>query len=117
MIPLGSARESETASWAAESRAARYGLTQSVADYTRYANQVAVTAVPGETQQGIETLESIIAVPGVDYSGHANKLADLWRIQVALHLSRSFCCSRYWHGLYRSGSPLARRESAVRDSF
>lgn len=52
---------------AGKSRAARYGLSQTAEDYIRRANQVTLTAVLVETQQGIESLESIIAVPGLDY--------------------------------------------------
>lgn len=52
---------------AARSRAANYGLTRSPADYARHANEMTVTAALIETQQGIDNLDAIMAVPGLDY--------------------------------------------------
>ena len=52
---------------APRSRAANYGLTQSPSDYCRRANEATLAAALIETQQGIDELESIMAVPGLDY--------------------------------------------------
>jgi len=52
---------------AANSRSATYGLTSSPADYFRQANERTFTAALIESQMGVENLESIMAVPGLDY--------------------------------------------------
>jgi 4-hydroxy-2-oxoheptanedioate aldolase len=52
---------------AARSRAANYGLTRSPADYARHANEMTVTAALIETQHGIDNLDAIMTVPGLDY--------------------------------------------------
>jgi len=49
------------------SRAARYGLIPSAAEYCRSSNHVTFTAALIETQMGIDNLEAIAAVPGLDY--------------------------------------------------
>lgn len=51
---------------AARSRAADYGLTHSPSRYMRLANRATLTAALIETRQGIDDLESIMAVPGLD---------------------------------------------------
>jgi 4-hydroxy-2-oxoheptanedioate aldolase len=59
-----------------KSRSARYGLTQSHADFCRAANHATFTAALIECQSGLDELEAIAAVPGVDYlSIGANDLA------------------------------------------
>ena len=58
------------------SRAARFGLTQSPADFYRAANRATFTAALIECQSGIDELEAIAAVSGLDYlSVGANDLA------------------------------------------
>jgi 2-keto-3-deoxy-L-rhamnonate aldolase RhmA len=52
---------------AARSRAASYGWTQAAADYVERANQETFTAALIEAQQGIDQLDAIMAVPGIDY--------------------------------------------------
>ena len=52
---------------AAKTRAANYGLTCSPADYYRQANEMTFTVALLESQQGIDNLEAIAAVPGLDY--------------------------------------------------
>lgn len=54
---------------AARSRAANYGLTQTPAEFARQANELTFTAALIETQSGLDQLESITAVPGLDYIG------------------------------------------------
>jgi 4-hydroxy-2-oxoheptanedioate aldolase len=49
------------------SRAARYGLISSASEYCRASNCATFTAALIETQKGIDTLEAIAAVPGLDY--------------------------------------------------
>ena len=49
------------------SRSARYGLTQSHADFCRAANHATFTAALIECQSGLDELEAIAAVPGLDY--------------------------------------------------
>lgn len=49
------------------SRDAHYGLTESPADYVRRANERTFTAALIESQQGIDQLEAILAVDGLDY--------------------------------------------------
>ena len=48
------------------SRASDYGLTRRPADYRAWANQNTVTAALIESVRGIDALESIMAVPGLD---------------------------------------------------
>jgi 4-hydroxy-2-oxoheptanedioate aldolase len=52
---------------ASKGRAANYGLTQTAADYCRQANQRTFTVALIESQSGIDHLEDIMAVPGLDY--------------------------------------------------
>lgn len=49
------------------SRAANYGLTHTPAEYVRRANQTTFTVALIETQSGIDHLQSILSVPGLDY--------------------------------------------------
>jgi len=58
------------------SRSAGYGLTQSPADYCAAANRATFTAALIESKTGLDELESIAAVPGLNYlSIGANDLA------------------------------------------
>jgi 4-hydroxy-2-oxoheptanedioate aldolase len=54
---------------AGRSRAAGYGLIESPAEYTWRANRATMTGALIETQAGIDALESIMAVPGLDFVG------------------------------------------------
>lgn len=54
---------------AARSRAAQYGLVGAPADYFRRANELTFTVALIESQQGIDELEAIMAVPGIDAIG------------------------------------------------
>jgi 2-keto-3-deoxy-L-rhamnonate aldolase RhmA len=51
----------------ARSRAARYGLAQSSAEYCRDANLTTFTVALVESEEGARNLEEIMAVPGIDY--------------------------------------------------
>ena len=48
------------------SRAANYGLTHHPTDYRRQSNRTTMTAALIESRDGVEALESIMAVPGLD---------------------------------------------------
>lgn len=52
-----------------KSRAANYGLAGSPLDYYRQANQATFTVALIESQAGIDNLDAIIAVPGIDCIG------------------------------------------------
>jgi 2-keto-3-deoxy-L-rhamnonate aldolase RhmA len=52
---------------ASRSRCANYGLTQSGMTYQQRANRATFTAALIESQAGIDQLEPILAVPGLDY--------------------------------------------------
>jgi 2-keto-3-deoxy-L-rhamnonate aldolase RhmA len=54
---------------AGKTRAARYGLAQTPAEYARQANEASFTVALIESQQGLDELEAIMAVPGIDYVG------------------------------------------------
>lgn len=54
---------------APRSRAANYGLTQTSTEYCRRANQSTVVAALIESRSGLDQLEDIMAVPGLDYVG------------------------------------------------
>jgi len=72
------------------SRSARYGLTQSPAEYCAAANHTTFTAALIESKTGLDELESIAAVPGLDYlSIGANDLA------LSLGISAGAADARY----------------------
>jgi 4-hydroxy-2-oxoheptanedioate aldolase len=52
---------------ASNSRAANYGLTQSRSEYYRAANERTFTAALIETRGGLDRLDEIASVPGLDY--------------------------------------------------
>lgn len=59
-IPLGNRGAS------ARSRAANYGLTQSPTEYCREANLSTFTVALIESEEGVRSLDEIMAVPGID---------------------------------------------------
>lgn len=74
---------------AARSRAANYGLTRSPAHYARHSNETTVTAALIETQQGIDNLDAIMTVPGLDYVAIGpNDLGFSLGIRAGMHDAR-----------------------------